>query len=240
MTGTVHVCWSPLSADTSGVDWLDASETDRFGRLRRVEDRRRFLTSRVLLKTVVGHLADAPPALVRLSYHCTRCGKPHGKPVVVEPRAAVRWHVSLSHSGRHVMVAATDAGPVGVDVESAVATGFNGFDDVALSSAERTEVERCAPAAQARARAVYWARKEAVLKATGRGLAVDPCALEVSAPHLPAALTAWRADEPPPTPVQIIDVPVDGDHVAAVAVLAHTPCEIVLQPPWASGDGQTR
>jgi 4'-phosphopantetheinyl transferase len=242
MAAPVHVCWWTRSADASRIDWLDATERRRFGRLQRVEDRRQFLTSRVLLKTVVGHLADAPPALVRLSYDCPQCRMPHGRPVVFEPSAAARWHVSISHTGRHVMVAATDAGPVGVDVEQAAATGFDGFDDVALTSAERTEVAHCAPASQARARAVYWARKEAVLKATGRGLAVDPCALEVSAPHLPAALTAWRADDPPSGPLQILDVPVDTDHVAAVAVLARTPCEVVLQrasgPSWGtSGSG---
>ena len=85
MTARVHVCWSPLSANARRVDWLDATEGERFGRLQRVEDRRRFLTSRVLLKTVVGRLADVPPALVRLSYDCPRCGRPHGRPIVVEP-----------------------------------------------------------------------------------------------------------------------------------------------------------
>jgi 4'-phosphopantetheinyl transferase len=154
MTGTVHVCWSALSPNTSGTDWLDATERGRFDRLERVEDRRRFVTSRVLLKTLVGGLADTPPSAVRLSYDCPRCGRSHGRPVVVEPEAARRWHVSLSCSGHQVMVAATDAGPVGVDIEQVCATGFAGFDDVALSSAERTEVERLAPAAQARARAV--------------------------------------------------------------------------------------
>jgi 4'-phosphopantetheinyl transferase len=240
MTGTVHVRLGTLGANESRVDWLDATEHERFVRLQRIEDRRSFLTSRVLLKTVVGHLAGGRPALVHLSYDCPRCGRPHGRPVVVGPPAAVRWQVSLSHSARHVMVAATDAGPVGVDIEQVSATGFAGFDDVALSSAERTEVERLAPAAQARARAVYWARKEAVLKATGRGLAVDPCAVEVTAPHLPAALTAWGADAPPTTPVQITDVPVDVDHVAAVSVLALLPCVVLLQPPAGSGWGQIR
>jgi 4'-phosphopantetheinyl transferase len=231
VTTTVHVSWSPLGADTSGLDWLDATERDRFNRLRRVEDRRGFLTSRVLLKSMVGRLAGIPPALIRLSYVCPSCDRPHGRPVVVEPQAAVPWQVSLSHTEDQVMVAATDAGPVGVDVEVAAATGFDGFDEVALTPAERTEVERCAPAAQARARAVYWVRKEAVLKATGRGLAVAPGALEVSAPHLPAALTGWHVDDPPPMPVQITDVPVDDEHVAAVAVLAHRPCTIALQSP---------
>jgi 4'-phosphopantetheinyl transferase len=135
------------------------------------------------------------------------------------------------------MVAATAAGPVGVDLERSGATSFEGFDGVALTSAERTEVGRCAPAAQARARAVYWVRKEAVLKATGYGLALDPAALEVSAPHLPAALTAWHADQAPPPQVQLTDIPVGDDRVAAVAVLAPMPCRVDLQPPPGSGWG---
>lgn len=235
MTAMVHVCWSPLSAKAPPEDWLDANENERFGRLRQIGDRQHFLTSRVLLKTLVGHLADTPTELVRLSYDCSRCGRQHGRPVVVEPRGATQWHVSLSHTGRHVMVAATLAGPLGVDVEQAAATEFDGFDNVALTFAERTVIERLAPAARARARAVYWTRKEAVLKATGRGLTVDPCALEVSAPDLSAALMAWRGDDPPRGPVQIADVPVDDDHVAAVAVLTPTACEVVMQP--SSGPG---
>ena len=235
MTGLVHVRWSPRRADVSPVQWLDETERGRFGGLRLVEDRRAFLTSRMLLKTVVGDLADTPPELVRLSYDCLRCGRPHGRPVVVAPHSAVRWHVSISHTGHHVMVAATNAGPVGVDVERTAATAFEGFDGVALTREERTEVERCAPAARDRARAIYWARKEAVLKATGYGLNVDPAALAVSPPHLPAALTAWQGGEPSPAQVQIADVPVDDDQVAAVAVLTPMPCAVDLQRVPGSG-----
>lgn len=240
MTGTVHVCSSPQISEVSPADWLDATERERFAGLRRVEDRRGFLTTRVLLKTLVGRLSDSPPDRVHLRYDCFRCGRPHGRPVVVDPQAAVPWRVSLSHTDDHVVVAATDAGPVGVDVESAAATGFDGFDDVALTSTERSEVEHCRPAAQPRVRAVYWTRKEAVLKAAGSGLAFDPTALEVSASYLPPALTAWYADEPQPTSVQIIDIPVGGDHVAAVAVLADAPCTLVLHTPPGSGWEQDR
>jgi 4'-phosphopantetheinyl transferase len=231
----VHVTWSAVRADVSPAGWLDETERGRFDGLRKVQDRRAFLTSRILLKTTVGRLADTPPELVRLAYHCPRCDRSHGRPVVVAPPAAVGWHVSLSHTSRQVIVAATDAGPVGVDIETTASTMFRGFDGVALTNAERTEVERCAPAARANARAVYWARKEAVLKATGYGLAVDPAALEVSAPHLPAVLTEWHADEPRPQHVQLSDLSVDDDHVAAVVVLAQMPVGVDLQQVPESG-----
>ena len=74
-----------------------------------------------------------------------------------------------------------------------------------------------------------------MLKATGFGLAVDPAALEVSAPHLPAALTAWHAKEPPPRHVQISDIPADDCHVAAVAVLTQMPVGGDLQQVPGSG-----
>jgi 4'-phosphopantetheinyl transferase len=238
MTDTVHVTWSAVRADVSPAGWLDETERGRFDGLRKVQDRRAFLSSRILLKTTVGRLADTPPELVRLAYHCPRCDRSHGRPVVISPPAAVGWHVSLSHTSRQVIVAATDAGPVGVDIETTASTMFRGFDGVALTNAEAAEVERCAPSARAKARAVYWARKEAVLKATGFGLAVDPAALEVSAPYLPAALTAWHADKPLAAPAQITDVPVDDDHVAAVAVLSPAHCAVVLRAPPGSGRGK--
>ena len=96
MTETVHVTWSPGRADVSAADWLDETERGRFERLRKVEDLRAFLTSRMLLKTMVGRLADTPPELVRLSYHRPRCGRSHGRPVVVAPHAAVGWHPETS------------------------------------------------------------------------------------------------------------------------------------------------
>lgn len=95
------------------------------------------------------------------------CLSPHGRPIVVEPRAAVRWHVSLSHASRYVMTAATDVGPVGVDVEQVAATRFDGFDDVALTPAEQADVERLPLAEQAWARAVYWRARRRFSRPSG-------------------------------------------------------------------------
>ena len=41
------------------------------------------------------------------------------------------------------------------------------------------------------ARARMWSRKEAILKATGHGLVVDPSQVVVSSPDAPAALLEW-------------------------------------------------
>jgi 4'-phosphopantetheinyl transferase len=74
-----------------------------------------------------------------------------------------------------------------------------------------------------------WARKEAVLKASGHGLAVDPRQVVVSGPEEPAALLQWKGDVPLGTGVQLADVPLtEPGHVAAVALLSDRPAQVRL------------
>jgi 4'-phosphopantetheinyl transferase len=173
----VEVRWAAPSEWADGAEpcgWLDEVEARRRGELRRSLDRLRFTVSRHLLKTLVGELAGVPAASVRLGYDCGRCGRAHGRPVVIGPAAAVGCWVSIAHAADRVVVAASDAGPVGVDVEPVAAVDFDGFDDVALSGTERASLAALEPGLRAAARAGAWVGKEARLKATGEGLRVDP------------------------------------------------------------------
>lgn len=92
---------------------------------------------------------------VRVVRACRSCGSDrHGKPQVVGAPA----HVSLSRAGGLAVVAVTDAGPVGVDLELTASTTRE-LPDVAA-----------------------WVRAESIVKATGHGLMVDPDTIEVSTP----------------------------------------------------------
>lgn len=167
---------------------------------------------------LVAHAArflDVPAATLVLVHRCPRCGSDeHGRPQLL-PTAALRRppHVSLSRAGSLSLVAVTDAGPVGVDVERHGAAAFPGFEDVALHPAEswsNPDPTTC------------WVRKEAVLKASGLGLAVDPRDLLVDA-H---GVVTWSASQPAPGDVLLHDLDVPG-HVAAVAVLLDDPSAVV-------------
>jgi 4'-phosphopantetheinyl transferase len=58
---------------------------------------------------------------------------------------------------------------------------FAGFDDVALTPAERQVLAGLPPDRAALWRTAAWARKEALLKARGTGLRVDPASVEAFA-----------------------------------------------------------
>lgn len=117
-----------------------------------------FLLGRLLLRHLAAELIGVGPAEVDLVAVCPDCGGPHGKPQLI----GSSLHLSLSHSAVAVVAAASWDGPVGVDVEaldpSAAALAAIG------TVAGEESLER-------------WTRVEAVLKADGRGLRVDPASV---------------------------------------------------------------
>jgi 4'-phosphopantetheinyl transferase len=212
MTAVVQVLWSRPTLEGTDPLWLDAGEARRLDRITRAELRREFLTSRVLVKTLVAELAAVDPQDVRLGYTCALCGESHGRPVVTSPAEARRVDVSLAHAGERVVVAGSRVAPVGVDVEPVSATGFEGFDAVALTPTERRRLRRLDEGRRRLARAALWARKEALLKASGEGLNLDPAAVEVT-----------RAD------AQLRDLDLGRGYAAALAVLTSAPIELAVR-----------
>jgi 4'-phosphopantetheinyl transferase len=148
------------------------------------------------------HLGGARP---RIGRRCVRCGSvDHGQPVV----EGYDVHVSLSRTPGLVVAAASTAGPVGVDVEVAGTARFPGFEDVAGH-----------PAEHAGEPTVTWVRKEAVLKATGWGLALDPRGLRIDGT---LRVVAWDERLPAPARCWVADLPLPTAFVGAVAVIRPT------------------
>lgn len=118
-----------------------------------------FLAGRFVLRGLASELTGTPPADLDLTALCPDCGGPHGRPVL----GGSGLHLSLTH-GSGVVVAAAWTAPVGIDVE-----GDAGPERLAA-------IERLT----GRASVQHWSRVEAVLKADGRGLRVDPSRVTVS------------------------------------------------------------
>lgn len=199
---------------------LDDVELTRFHAYRKDADRLRFLTGRVLAKTEIARRLGTVVSEIALDATCPDCGKPHGKPAVAGAEDQVA--MSISHSAERVVVALTDGRHVGVDVEQAAAKTTADLQKYALAAAEREAVERLPEDQQDAAFYTYWARKEAVAKATGRGLR-----LPLTSIVLGPADEEPRLDHNPLTVrVALSDLDPGEGYRAALAVLTSENVEI--------------
>ncbi|MFF8597580.1 4'-phosphopantetheinyl transferase family protein [Streptomyces sp. NPDC015232] len=200
---------------------LDAAERRVYEALTGERVRAQYVTAHALLRTVLGRVLDRDPVSLEFA------AGPHGKPYLRD--GSVEF--SLSHSGELVAVALALGAPVGVDVERVPEPGAE-LPLPVLSAAERAVFDRFPGPERSAAFAAYWVRKEAVLKATGVGLRVDPARLTVSAPDRPAELLDWRGREeavragagheeavPPHPSVRLYDLDAGSGYRGAVALL---------------------
>lgn len=118
------------------------------------------------VRALVGLLAGVDDASVLIEQRCPDCGGPHGRPVVMAPPEARRIEVSLAHAGEQHVVAAVRGRRIGIDAECADARPGR------IAALRELLGDRDDPLRR-------WTRVEAALKADGRGLRVEPSAVEV-------------------------------------------------------------
>lgn len=138
---------------------LQAEELRRAERYHRAEDYYRFLLGRAALRLVLGAYIGLPPARLHFEPGANK------KPLL---REAPEVHYNVSHAGDWVLLAVA-AAEVGIDVERLDPQfAFQDVLDHSFSPAEKTFIE-CSPVPH---HAFYqlWTRKEAFVKATGRGI----------------------------------------------------------------------
>jgi 4'-phosphopantetheinyl transferase len=147
---------------------LSPAEQTRAARFAFERDRRRFVLSHGLLRTILSRYLAREPGEIQFETG------PHGKPAVPR-RSDVAFPIefSLSHSGHYAVVAVRKERAVGVDVEVCR------LDVEALKLAQRfftpLESQRIAQAhgeEQQRIFYCYWTGKEAYLKGRGVGLSL--------------------------------------------------------------------
>lgn len=206
-------------------DLLDESERERASRR---SDPHPFITAHALLRRLIADETGVDPRSIDFERRCATCGTDrHGKPHII---GMPEVHVSVSYGERMAVAAITGLGEVGVDVEDLESADFDGFNSVTLDATEAVHLSTLHGDALLAARAQLWSRKEAILKATGHGLVVDPSQVLVTAPDAPAELLEWKAAQHLPGPMRVSDLDVDhADHRAAVAVLTSEPLAVRLQ-----------
>lgn len=196
--GEVHVWSLALDVGQSSLaevtEFLSPEERTRADRFRFEVHRNRFVVGRGLLRIILGRYCNVSPERLRFSYG------PNGKPELAPDGNARReggaLHFNLAHSEGVGVLAITQTGPVGVDLEQIRRLrDFSGMVSQFFSTREAAEFSKLPWEQQPAAFFNLWTRKEALLKATGEGIAHSLDRVEVSfLPGEPARVLALPAE----------------------------------------------
>jgi len=213
--GVIHVWRARLDLPAGQLEamrgTLSGDEWERAARRRTAELRDRFIAGRGLLRALLGRYLGAEPASLAFRYG------PHGKPAL----AGEEICFNLSHSHGLSLFAFARGMEIGVDLErvrpevpcSRLARRF-------FSSAESEALHALQEEEQRAAFFRCWTRKEAYIKACGRGLSLPLNQFEVSLDDPPRLLRAaesaaevhrWRFVPLDPGPNYAAALSVDGE-----------------------------
>ncbi|ASN22415.1 phosphopantetheinyl transferase [Arthrobacter sp. YN] len=173
------------SFEGENLGQLGRPALERALRFATAEDREDFIAGRLALLDFAASLLDVPPDRLVPDYHCPQCGpgQDHGRPGFMLDGGPAPLALSASRASGWVLLAGVvhpaDGLRLGVDLEAIGGVGFEGFDDVALTTNEKRFLASVPESEQTIQRARLWARKEAWLKMTGEGLRNNPAELEV-------------------------------------------------------------
>lgn len=215
----VHVWRASLDASASEVqrlyDILNDDERRRADRFHFSKDRRHFTVARGVLRVLLGRYLNILPEGLHFEYN------QYGKPALLFSETHNELKFNLSHSGELVLYAFTRQREVGIDVEW-IHRRIGEFEQIAerFFSEQENQMLRRLPGQQKQAAFFNcWTRKEAYIKAKGKGLSLPLDQFDVSlAPGEPAKLLATRNDPEDVLRWKMLKLDPGSDYVAALLV----------------------
>ncbi len=199
------------------AETLSDDEQARASRFSFERDRTRFIVGRGVLRTLLGRYVNLAPGCLAFRY------SPHGKPAVSIGPGGRALRFNVAHSGGLALYAITLGREIGIDLERIRADFAS--DQIAERFFSRGEVAALRALSPARRRKAFftcWTRKEAYIKARGRGLSLALDRFDVSvAPGEPAALLSTPDEPQEASRWCLMDLYPDPDYVAAIAVEGH-------------------
>ncbi len=180
MSPFLHIWQADLAAENS--DWaaaeasLSAAELVRLARLRTPTLRQTYARAHGFLRSILSQYTDQSRAAIELTADA------NGKPILTGHHLSF----NLSYRTGRALLALSNAGPVGTDLEPLVPLS-NAAPLVAdlFSPPEQAALQAAAPADYWPLFYLIWTRKEAYAKALGMGLALPFREFSVLAPGCP-------------------------------------------------------
>ena len=171
--GELHLWLVPVQHDEAWLEGvaegLRGDDLRRFRSLSVRNTRNRFLTSRYLLRNLLGQYLNASPRDIAFKYGA------HGKPILRDDNSL---HFNISHSRNYSLLAFSREHALGIDLEER----SREVSEYRLAMRYFSEAERQLMDSFDNAKHGFleiWTRKEAILKASGDGLTVDIAAVNV-------------------------------------------------------------
>ncbi len=211
--GQVHVWRISLEQEEQLLDrfrrTLAPEELDRAGRFRFERLQKHFVAGHGFLRSVLARYLSVPPEDLKFTYNA------YGKPSLAGEESL---QFNMSHSHEIGLVAVTRDAAVGVDVEHIRADFAS--DEIARRFFSRVEVETFNSLSKEEQVAAFfrcWTRKEAYIKAIGKGLSQPLDGFDVTlAPAEPAALL--RPGDEDTATWSFSDIDVGPAYASALAV----------------------
>nr|AEH95301.1 putative phosphopantetheinyl transferase [Aplysina aerophoba bacterial symbiont clone AANRPS] len=195
--------------------WLQRAERERFERFRQARDRWRLLLGRILLR----HVLTVRYGMADVQIAVSRWGRPF-----LPSLGSAGLDFNITHAGAWVGVGVTRVGAIGVDiVAESELTDWEHLAEHFLGPDERREIHMAPPQSRRVLAARAWVAKEAVLKAAGYGLEVDPRAVVL---ELRPAVRVRQMPEalPEPACLHLHEPGLPDRYCAAIACLGNNPC----------------
>lgn len=172
----------PPEAVARLFDLLDGMEQARAARFRDAGDRNRFIVGRAVTRRMLAAAVNDDPKALRLQVN------PYGKPEL----AGDRRHFNFSRSGGTGLLVIGETS-LGIDIERArFVVEKERIAEQVFGRHERDWMLRVTDPERTARFLTIWTRKEALVKAAGRGLSEDlRCFDTVSDRHDPVVIPAW-------------------------------------------------
>jgi 4'-phosphopantetheinyl transferase len=196
---------------------LTPEEIERARRFHFERDGARFIAARGILRAILGAYLRCQPSLIRFA------SNEYGKPNLDGHKNDLRFN--LSHSHGVALFACSRACEVGIDIER-LRDDFSSHDIAArfFSRAELCAFNSVPTRLRTRAFFNCWTRKEAYIKATGKGLSYPLDTFTVSVdPREPARLISIDNNTEEPAKWSIININAFKGFAAALAIRHDNP-----------------
>lgn len=214
----VHVWRAQLNQPAQRVQQLQQilsnDECLRAERFHFDRDRRRFIVSQGILRTIICYYTGEEPC--RLKFHHGHRGKPYLK----ESFGSDTLQFNLAHSNEIVLYAFTCNREIGIDLE--YIRDMPDAEQIALNTYSPLEYKRLQSLPKCQKQVAFfncWVRKEAYIKAIGDGLYYALDRFDVSlAPGEPARLLSVEGDKEKASCWSLTAIEPQEGYIAALAV----------------------